>query len=878
MSNFGSIAAWISHRSKHSSRHLSPSDMVAVPQFASLYVGDLHPEVTEAMLYEIFSSVAPVASIRVCRDTVTRMSLGYGYVNFHSVAGAQRALNSLNYSRIKGLVCRIMWSQRDPSLRQSGLGNVFVKNLDKAVDSEDERGHSKGFGFVCFASPDAAAKAVSEMHLKLVKGKALYVGLAEKREARAERLRQLFSPAGKSGKGWGKKGGQGNLPMGKNVQGPGAIPMGAIGPVCPMGSMMHPGMPNISEGTEAARPALQPAARLPTLLSKAQQKEDATAQHAEARRTEEARVAEEARVTEEARRAQERKVAEEANVEEERQARLAEEARLKDEARLAEEAKSAEELRLAEEARLAEKARLAEEARIAEEARLVEEARLAEEVAAPCPPQRHELRELGMLGTGGFGTVTLQEHGTTGTRYALKAISKCQVEASRMEFFILREVDIFRRLCSRFVVTLANTFRDARHVYLLLEVAHGGDLHNFYHVQGHTGDLACLLFHLGCLTEASDFGLSKHCRGRTFTLVGTPGYQAPEASDWYAMGVVAVELATGLLPPAVPSNDAVWLNADGVRSTALFLDFPWERLRAGTLRAPVEPGQADPMANARGGIALAAGTPRVDSHWHEPFSAGAEVPPLATPEPQRSPQPLKLSQPSTATHNFLAVTEGEFLHVYTAPANGWVFAARRGWLPEDVAGELAGGTYVTPPGAAPSRQTTSVWSGMATATAATVAGPTSISWMPPVRGMALTIDKGTGTGVCVRQSLLQYVALSVIAKREEAQKNATQEAETEAPKPAPLKAAEDKSRASFFLWPSMLPIGEFLSSGGSSPPADKPGELEKAEDWSERDVETLKCKLRVCRWVPAARSFREWLQAVPWIGNSQNFGGRPRWR
>ena len=35
--------------------------------------------------------------------------------------------------------------------------------------------------------------------------------------------------------------------------------------------------------------------------------------------------------------------------------------------------------------------------------------------------------------------------------------------------------------------------------------------------------------------------------------------------------------------------------------------------------------QADPLANARGGIALAAGTPRVDSHWHEPFSAGAEA-------------------------------------------------------------------------------------------------------------------------------------------------------------------------------------------------------------------------------------------------------------
>lgn len=74
--------------------------------------------------------IGPVASIRVCRDAVTRRSLGYAYVNYNTAldaTAAERAMNDLNYSQLAGKTIRIMWSHRDPAQRKSGLGNIFIK-------------------------------------------------------------------------------------------------------------------------------------------------------------------------------------------------------------------------------------------------------------------------------------------------------------------------------------------------------------------------------------------------------------------------------------------------------------------------------------------------------------------------------------------------------------------------------------------------------------------------------------------------------------------------------------------------------------------------------------------------------------------------------
>ncbi|CAK0836752.1 unnamed protein product [Prorocentrum cordatum] len=184
------------------------------------------------------------------------------------------------------------------------------------------------------------------------------------------------------------------------------------------------------------------------------------------------------------------------------------------------------------------------------------------------------------LGDGSMGSVRMVKlaHGRSTARYALKIIDKRHVVMTRQVARVMQEKQLLGLVNHPFVVKLAGTFQDDARLFLLMELAGGGDLYsalgsgkfddacaNFFAAEitlalGHIHSLDIAFRDLkpenvaiDSLGHAKiiDFGLAKVVRTTTYTVCGTAEYMAPEVLshighgrcvDWWALGILIFEM------------------------------------------------------------------------------------------------------------------------------------------------------------------------------------------------------------------------------------------------------------------------------------------------------------------------------------------------
>ncbi|XP_053748376.1 ribosomal protein S6 kinase-related protein isoform X4 [Panthera pardus] len=209
----------------------------------------------------------------------------------------------------------------------------------------------------------------------------------------------------------------------------------------------------------------------------------------------------------------------------------------------------------------------------------------------------HQLKILGLVAKGSFGTVLKVLDCDQKAVFAVKVVSKVKVLQRDILRQCKEEVSIQRQINHPFVHGLGDSWQGKRHLFIMCSYC--------------STDLCSLWSSVGCLTEASirlfaaelvlvlcylhdlgiihrdvkmenillderghvkltDFGLSRHLPqgARAYTICGTLQYMAPEvlsggpynhAADWWSLGVLLFCLATGKFPVAAERDHVAML-------------------------------------------------------------------------------------------------------------------------------------------------------------------------------------------------------------------------------------------------------------------------------------------------------------------------------
>lgn len=73
----------------------------------NIYVGNLNYNLSEDELEKVFTPYGEITSVKIIRDKYTDQSKGFGFVEMTNDAEAQKAIDELNGTEVKGRELRV---------------------------------------------------------------------------------------------------------------------------------------------------------------------------------------------------------------------------------------------------------------------------------------------------------------------------------------------------------------------------------------------------------------------------------------------------------------------------------------------------------------------------------------------------------------------------------------------------------------------------------------------------------------------------------------------------------------------------------------------------------------------------------------------------
>lgn len=222
----------------------------------------------------------------------------------------------------------------------------------------------------------------------------------------------------------------------------------------------------------------------------------------------------------------------------------------------------------------------------------------------------NDLEYIQTLGNGNYGNVSLVRNKKSKFFYALKSISRWQIDAEQLHKNIEMERSILLQIDHPFIMKLVKSLKDSKAIYFLLEYVKGKELFdvireigllNKQQTQFYGCSIMCAVDYLhkgkfiyrdikpeniivnekGYL-KIIDFGTAKQISHRTATIIGTPHYMAPEvilgegytfSVDFWSVAICFFEFLCGGVPFGESAEDPMDVYTSIINDEIVFPNF-----------------------------------------------------------------------------------------------------------------------------------------------------------------------------------------------------------------------------------------------------------------------------------------------------------------